>query len=473
MPIRIQVETVTAGAAADLVKLSTTAKASGDSLTGTATAAAKLKAQAESMTASVKSASAGLDGARSSAEAAGSRLESTAGHADAVASKGAQAAGALSGLGDLVGGKFGSAMMVGGTAMQAFADAGDLVNVVTESAIVKKLKDIATTTAHRVATMASTVATYAQAAAQRVLNAAMKANPIGLVVVALSVLAAGLVLAYKKSETFRNIVNGAWGAVRAATGAVFGWVQDKVSSVMTFIGTTLPSKARSAVEGAVNAWTSLRERTTAMFEAVVTAVRQKIGNVVETVTGLKDKVTGALSGAGTWLTEIGKNIIQGLVNGLDAAKQWVIDKIQEITDSIPGWVKKRLGIASPSKVMAELGREAGRGLVVGLDGERSQVERSADLLARTLVKGFGTPQLTARAVVAGQGSRLTPQVTARGLLAAAGATPGAGSGAASPTTIRLHLTGDAVHEIERGRTIVRDVDAYLAAGGRSAHLSPR
>src|SRR3546814_18684591 len=48
------------------------------------------------------------------------------------------------------------------------------------------------------------------------LNAAMRANPIGIVVTALTLLAAGLVVAYKKSETFRNIVNGAFDVVTSA-----------------------------------------------------------------------------------------------------------------------------------------------------------------------------------------------------------------------------------------------------------------
>jgi tape measure domain-containing protein len=60
------------------------------------------------------------------------------------------------------------------------------------------------------------IASNAWAVAQWALNAAMSANPIGLIVVAIAALVAGLVLAYKKSETFRNIVHGALNAVGAA-----------------------------------------------------------------------------------------------------------------------------------------------------------------------------------------------------------------------------------------------------------------
>lgn len=51
------------------------------------------------------------------------------------------------------------------------------------------------------------VATVAWTAAQWLLNAALTANPIGLVVVAIAALVAGLILAYQKSGTFREIVD--------------------------------------------------------------------------------------------------------------------------------------------------------------------------------------------------------------------------------------------------------------------------
>lgn len=67
-------------------------------------------------------------------------------------------------------------------------------------------------------------ATTAQTGAQRGLNAALRANPIGIVITVLAALAAGLIYAYKKSETFRNIVNGVFKAVGKAV--EFMW--DKV-----------------------------------------------------------------------------------------------------------------------------------------------------------------------------------------------------------------------------------------------------
>jgi hypothetical protein len=59
-------------------------------------------------------------------------------------------------------------------------------------------------------------------AAQWLLNAALTANPIGIVVLAIAALVAALVLLWQNSETFREIVTGAFEAVQAVVGAVVG-----------------------------------------------------------------------------------------------------------------------------------------------------------------------------------------------------------------------------------------------------------
>ena len=56
--------------------------------------------------------------------------------------------------------------------------------------------------------------TKTMAIAQGLLNIVMTANPIGLIVVGIAALAAGLVVAYKKSETFRKIVNATWSGIK-------------------------------------------------------------------------------------------------------------------------------------------------------------------------------------------------------------------------------------------------------------------
>lgn len=73
---------------------------------------------------------------------------------------------------------------------------------------------------------------------QKVLNATMKANPILTVIGLLTLLVGGFIVAYKKSETFRKIVNGSLAAVKkVATGLgdAFEAAWHKIRDVFQFI----------------------------------------------------------------------------------------------------------------------------------------------------------------------------------------------------------------------------------------------
>ena len=103
---------------------------------------------------------------------------------------------------------------------------------------------IARTYAAAAAQKIAAVATKAWAIAQRLMNAAMRANPIGLLITGLLLLGAGLVLAYKKSETFRRVVNAAWAGIKAAASATVGWFRNTAWPWMKAVFTNIGNAAK-------------------------------------------------------------------------------------------------------------------------------------------------------------------------------------------------------------------------------------
>jgi hypothetical protein len=133
-----------------------------------------------------------------------------------------------------------------GTLKTALAGVGDVLGTV-----VGFLKDNKEAAAAFFAVLAGykiiTLVTGAWAA----LNAVMAANPVGLVVLAIAGLAAGLVYAYKKSETFRSIVDGAFKAV--STAAKFMW-ERVLKPVFKFVIDAWLTVAGQLVHGAALAF---------------------------------------------------------------------------------------------------------------------------------------------------------------------------------------------------------------------------
>ena len=96
-------------------------------------------------------------------------------------------------------------------------------------------RTIAAFVAQNAVMLASRGAILAMAAGQAVLNAVMAANPITLVVAAVAALIAVLVLAYNRSETFRNAVQAAGNVGKAAFQGIANFVRNLISTIGNLI----------------------------------------------------------------------------------------------------------------------------------------------------------------------------------------------------------------------------------------------
>lgn len=226
---------------------------------------------ARGMATEVDVASAGMDTATA-------RMDVLAESGDNVASKASQATGAFGALaGGLEAVGFeGAAAGLQGLAIgtDVASGAGDALNLVMDTQAGRFIAAKAATIAHGIATGAQAVVTGTMTAAQWALNAAMSASPIGLVVVAVAALAAGLVIAYNKSETFRDIVDAAMGVVSDAVGAV----GDGIEAVIDWVG-----KADKGWEAIQTAAENALDPVASAVGAVSTALETAVGWVKDLV----------------------------------------------------------------------------------------------------------------------------------------------------------------------------------------------
>jgi hypothetical protein len=166
--------------------------------------------------------------------------------------------------------------------------------------------------ASSVAAVATGVATKAWTAAQWLLNAALTANPIGLIIVGLAALGAGLVLAYRKSETFRNVVNGAFNAVKSVADTVIGFVKSHWQVMVA----SLAGPFGLAILAIIKHFG---------------AIKDKIGDVIGWFRDLPGKVLGAVKG-------LGGKIVDGIVGGLGQLGHAILQKFKDAA----GFVKDKI-----------------------------------------------------------------------------------------------------------------------------------
>jgi len=163
------------------------------------------------------------------------------------------------------------ASRAGVTAATATETVATAANTTAQSGgIVARARSIVTMTAQRVATLAVAAATKAHAAATWLLTAAMNANPIGLVIAGVALLAAGFVLLYRKSDTFRGMIDGLWNGVLKPFGKFIGGALVSYFLVLAKAWLTM---ARFGIQ----AFTWLLKAAFATFDGILAAADKGLG----------------------------------------------------------------------------------------------------------------------------------------------------------------------------------------------------
>lgn len=113
----------------------------------------------------------------------------------------------------------------------------------------------------------------------------------------------------------------------------------------------------------VNLWNTVKTAFSAAWAAIISGLSTAWGNIKATFSG----ILSYFSGLTTQFFNFGKNLIQGLINGIGSMAGAIAEKARGIADSVKNTVKGAFGINSPSRVFAEYGKFNMQGLAQGMD----------------------------------------------------------------------------------------------------------
>lgn len=214
------------------------------------------------------------------------------------------------------------------------------------------------------ATLAAAAASKVWAGAQWLLNAALNANPIGLIIAAVVGLVAAAVLAYQKVDWFRAAVDAAWSAISS----VISWAWDTVikpimdnwqvalAVLMGPIGLLgyVVKENWDKIAGAVSwAWNSVIKP---IWDAIVGHVKVMVGvfqflwgvagNVWSAISGAVSSAWGVLGSVFSWIGSAVQtyvvahfNIVKSVASTVWAGVTGAISGAWNTISSIFGWIR--------------------------------------------------------------------------------------------------------------------------------------
>ena len=198
------------------------------------------------------------------------------------------------------------------------------------------------------------------AAAQWLLNAAMTANPIGLIIAGVAAVSVALWAFFTKTETGRKMWSAIWGTIKQVAGTVFDFLKDAFATVADKMTWLWQNIAKPVFEGISNAistfWTAAQvvwellkaglqvvgDKLTWLWQNIAVPVFEGVKAAAETMWGgvkvVWDTFTGVLQTVGDKFDAFKKR----LADIWDAVKKKVTDTWDSIKDVV-GTIGDALG----------------------------------------------------------------------------------------------------------------------------------
>lgn len=178
------------------------------------------------------------------------------------------------------------------------------------------------------------------------------------------------------------------GIMVAIVSAVLAYLT-QVRSIFVSIWNAIASWVQGAVDrirGIINWFANLPGMIGNWFSGVYNAIVDWFGRAVDWIRGVPGRILSALGNLGSLLVGVGRDIVNGLWNGIRAGWDWLTGAVSSLAGSLLNAAKSALGIGSPSKVFAEgVGHWIPAGIAQGIEHNTGAATDATRRLAQHVV----------------------------------------------------------------------------------------
>lgn len=181
-------------------------------------------------------------------------------------------------------------------------------------------------------------------------------------------------------DSFKTYLQDLWDTMKSNFTAVWNSIKETASNIVSNIYDDTIGKFGDMVENVIGKMKDMYE-----------GIKDWLGDTLKKVQETASDIFKAFSGVK--LFDVGVDMINGLIKGISSMVNKAIETAKGLIAKMPAAVKKVLGISSPSKLFKdEIGKEMIAGLMVGMDVQTDAAVRDAESIMREITNAFhGTP----------------------------------------------------------------------------------
>lgn len=182
-----------------------------------------------------------------------------------------------------------------------------------------------------------------------------------------------------------NFVRDYWGLLLSffigPLGLVIQWIVNNWDGIVKFFQDTIKNIGKFFTDG----FNAIGKFLGDVWNNITKGITDWWNDQVAFFSSIPDKIMGFFSGVGSWLYNVGRDLINGLFDGINSLAS-NIGKF--FLDILPDWIvapfKAALGIHSPSKVFADYGKNTIQGYLKGIEKMQPALDnRMSDLMSDT------------------------------------------------------------------------------------------
>ncbi|MGR6904951.1 hypothetical protein [Lysinibacillus sp. BSL11] len=203
---------------------------------------------------------------------------------------------------------------------------------------------------------------------------------------------------------FTSVLNGiktvftsVWQSIASFLDNLFSSISGLVRAVWNGIKSVISSVLNAIANVVKSIWNGIKNSITSILNGIkstITSIWNGFKNIVSTAMGnVKTAVINGWNAAKSFLenislVKIGEYIVAGLVKGINNWFGKVKAKVAELAELLPAWLRKKLGIHSPSREMAKVAKWIPAGVATGIYNNMDYIKKSAEAMSKAAIPNF-------------------------------------------------------------------------------------